>query len=150
MAGWQQMEPWVTVGGVVPHSDHKWVGTLLRSYLPPSIHVVFNKDFHYLVPTNQVQGGAQSGGGEGRAQDVDLQKDCARTDTERTPTSSPWVSSGPLSPPWTQGEHPAGLARDSVVPAHLLAPLPSVSLSPPQTCLSGIIWGFFRGDSSFA
>lgn len=95
-------------------------------------------------------------------QDPKLQGDCPPTDTQWI---QPFIHTVPRTAvpyPWTQGKHlpgstrvaqghgtVAGLATNSVRPCGLppwhpgvSSPLPPTLLSP-QSCLSGIIWGFF-------
>ena len=129
----------------------------------PSTHVVFNKDFLYLLPI-QAKGGAQSGN---RTQDAGLQGGlsmdrhskwtltCLSAAVLRTAIPTHGHRVNICRAPWASGSSRARrgqcAAQPPSPPGASSPPLPTHPFSP-GSCLSGIIWGFFffLGESSFA
>lgn len=153
--------------GTVHGQQREWSGASTREaqgslpqHCPPSIHVVFNKDFLYLPLQIKAGEGHRVGN---RTQDFKLQGDCPPWTLRVDATFCPHCARDSCLYPWTQGRHLPGSARWApghrprqgsswtalwpARPATLASwasclPLPLPLLSP-RSCLSGVIRGFF-------
>lgn len=140
MVRWQQRA--ARGGGAgLTRPGHRGLGPSCPNICPPSIHIVFNKDFLYLPPTNQAKGGAWSGEQD---RGPDLSKETVHCQTLRVDTHLPIHSCAQDScpHPWTQGKHlPGSLGvgsskwQDSPWTVCGLATLTSWGLLPPLPLL---------------